>query len=612
MKSQSGSDAASTYWRSVEQAAASPNEIKARRANELLRLRAVADGYRSEWFKDQPELTIDADDSMGGRANAAVSKLGGWGQGLSIKVKASRIDPFHWSPAVDDAPEMAIKAKDKSLIFGLPLRRNTHGEKLRRFEAELIVLQQLLRAEQHRIVEIQGNGHGAAKSDLNSWGGFGDWFANEASKVWLDWCEANSYPFVPVRHSRSGYEETHSCIAPFEDAPIDGILTKFRPSCSQWPMVAMSQTRDPIAEGDAPADAPEITPEVWERWKREQAELSSAMAKRVGKETMLLGVAWTKGQLPQIDEVEGEPVVQLPTITAAIPQSQKVTLNFNAADGLQTVEAVFTRIDRERGLTLWSEFLQLASDHPQSPKASKVQTALAVDLDDDEPTPIEAGDKPAPAADPNPVEAKPVITELNGFELLQAVRHKLHGQGVITHLWKSFGLGNAGVDFNGTPKIVGLGELTPIEADESFTAQRWPTTDGPELTPIEAGGLSESEPEQGADLRADNPKVENDPIDSTPDNPEPSQSQLRKQADHDGLPAWPVSSRSQGKGQRVRLTNEQAVLVDGQIERRLMQGFKPSAIADALMPWCGQQRTGLLTRIRNVRTRIEAGQEVAA
>ena len=610
MKSQSGSDAASTYWRSVEQAAASPNEIKARRANELLRLRAVADGYRSEWFKDQPELTIDADDSMGGRANAAVSKLGGWGQGLSIKVKASRIDPFHWSPAVDDAPEMAIKAKDKSLIFGLPLRRNTHGEKLRRFEAELIVLQQLLRAEQHRIVEIQGNGHGAAKSDLNSWGGFGDWFANEASKVWLDWCETNSYPFVPVRHSRSGYEETHSCIAPFEDAPIDGILTKFRPSCSQWPMVAMSQTRDPIAEGDAPADAPEITPEVWERWKREQAELSSALAKWVGKETMLLGVAWPKGQLPQIDEVEGEPVVQLPTITEAIPQSQKVTLNFNAADGLQTVEAVFTRIDRERGLTLWSEFLQLASDHPQSPKASKVQTALAVDMGDDEPTPIEAGDEPAPvAAEP---ESKPdaLPTELAGFELLQAVRHKLHGQGVIKHLFPSrFGKGNATVDFNGTDKIVGLSELTPIEAGElsSIEPGSSATTDHDN-----AGVLSESEPEQGADLRADNPKVENDPIDSTPDNPEPSQSQLRKQADHDGLPAWPVSSRSQGKGQRVRLTNEQAVLVDGQIERRLMQGFKPSAIADALMPWCGQQRTGLLTRIRNVRTRIEAGREVAA
>ena len=393
MKSQSGSDAASTYWRSVEQAAASPNEIKARRANELLRLRAVADGYRSEWFKDQPELTIDADDSMGGRANAAVSKLGGWGQGLSIKVKASRIDPFTWSPVIDDMPEMAHAAKDRSLIFGLPLLRNAHGEKLRQFEADLIVFQQMLRAEQHRIVETKAQGHGAAKSDLTSWGGFGDWFANQASNLWQQWCEAESYPFVPVRHSRTGYEEEHSCIAVFESETIDGNLTKFRPSCSQWPMAALRFTRDPVAEGEPPKDEPILTPDIWSRWKREQGELLNALANRLGDETYRLCVKWPEGQQPQVDEVEGElVVVQMPTIAKDISQSRKVTLNFNAADALQTVESLFTEIDRERGLTLWPEFLQLSADHPQSPKASRVQTELAVDLDD-EPTPIEAGDQ---------------------------------------------------------------------------------------------------------------------------------------------------------------------------------------------------------------------------
>ena len=163
MTRQSGADAASTYWRSVEQAAASTNEQKARRAAELLRLRKVAEGYRSKWFKEQPELTIDADDAMGGRVSANVSKLGGWGQGLSIKVKASRIDPFTWSPPIDETPAMAHVAKDRSLIFGLPLLRNAHGEKLRQLEAELIVLQQMLRAEQHRIVETKAQGHGAAR-----------------------------------------------------------------------------------------------------------------------------------------------------------------------------------------------------------------------------------------------------------------------------------------------------------------------------------------------------------------------------------------------------------------------------------------------------------------
>lgn len=400
MKRTSGADAASTYWQSVELAAASTDAHKARRAAELIRLREVAERYRQQWFPELPELTIDAI-PLGGRSSAQVDPIGGWGQGLSIKVKASRIDPFHWSPAVTEQPAAGAPAKDKSLIFGAPLRQNLHGEVLRGFEAELIVLQQMLRAEQHRVIEVRGHGHADAKSDLTSWGGFGEWFATQANTIWKQWCTAEGYPFVPVRHSRSQYESEHRCIAGFEADQTDGVLTRFRPSCSRWPMVTMSQARDPIATGDIPADCPEITAEIWSRWQQEQSALTTALVRRIDTDVMVLGLVWPDGQLPQIDVVEGEPVVELPAVTAAIPQSQNVTLNFNAADALQTVEAVLTRVDRERGLSLWPEFLQLAADHPQSPKASKVQTALAVDLDDDdEPTPIDPGDDdawPAPA-----------------------------------------------------------------------------------------------------------------------------------------------------------------------------------------------------------------------
>ncbi|KZR86251.1 hypothetical protein MITS9509_03490 [Synechococcus sp. MIT S9509] len=410
MHSSDSTKAASTFWRSVEQAAAGPDGPQSRRAKELLRLRDVARGYRKQWFPKLPVLTIDADDGMGGRSSAKVSKLGGWGQGLSIKIKATRIDPFRWSSEIDRFPEMASTSNDRSLIFGLPIKLNVHGEQLRQFEAELIVLQQMLRAEQWRLSESDENGHGAAKSDLKSWGGWGEWFATHASTVWSRWCEAEDYPFVPVRHSRTDYEEQHECISAFEDPGDDQRLTKFRPSCSQWPMAALRFTRDPVAEGDAPSDEPILTPEVWARWKREQAELSNALANRLGDKTFRLCVDWPEGQQPEIDEVEGGlVVVSMPAIAADIKQSQDITLNFNAGDALQSVESLFTRIDRERGTTLWPEFLQIAADHPQSPKASRIQTALSIDLDDDdshpeaEPTRIDAGEmEPAPEESSEP------------------------------------------------------------------------------------------------------------------------------------------------------------------------------------------------------------------
>jgi hypothetical protein len=128
--------------------------------------------------------------------------------------------------------------------------------------------------------------------------------------------------------------------------------------------------------------------------------------------------------------------------------------------------------------------------------------------------------------------------------------------------------------------------------------------------------LSRSEPEQGDDLRADNPKVEIELIDSTPDNQEPSQSQLRKQPEesaHHGLPAWPTNKRkSQSKGLRVRATKEQMAVLEEQIQSRVEQGLKTTVITRELSPWCGQSESTLAIRIRQIRTRVEAGQEVAA
>ena len=138
MQALTGEGAVARYWQSVDLAAASGDPIKSARAKELLRLRESANKWRAEWFPELPELTIEAE-QMSGRQNATVDAIGGWGQGLSIKIKASRIDPGGCT--------------DRSLIFGLPLIANEHGENLRSLEARLMVLQQLLRAEQFRLVE---------------------------------------------------------------------------------------------------------------------------------------------------------------------------------------------------------------------------------------------------------------------------------------------------------------------------------------------------------------------------------------------------------------------------------------------------------------------------
>ena len=727
MTDQRHKSAAETYWESVEAAAQSTHDQKRWRAQELLRLKAIAQEYRNRWFPELPELTIEAI-PLGGHSSAMVDKLGGWGQGISIRVKHSRIDPFHWPEAHAEIPTMATAAKDRSLVFGAPLRMNPQGEQLRQFEAELLILQQLLRAEQHRAVEVQSQGWADAKSDLKSWGGNGAWFANEANRVWKEWCSDKGFPFHPVRHSRANYEGLHECIKHWESHHDDAPLTFIRQSCSKWPAIVMGQAREVDLQGECPdmigAEdyATAVTPEQWARWKQEQGQLLSALIRMIDPDVMQVGMVWPDNQVPEIDEIDGESVVSMPAKEAAIPMSRKVDLNYNPGDALRLIEAVFKPIDVDRGLTLWPDFLQLAADHPESPKASRVQTELAVDLDDEptpierqnsqqdedalidkwwkeqidkirdllpwvavweignymnsecegsrsgremgalvdssgvavklactgcgvndrdiriskiifsqlsghrwlfcdatrkedssgwtqqhdslpgyqelleqlierltpgesieEPTPIEAGEDPAPVAISEPEATTTAPTEIAGFELLQAVTHKQFGQGVITRLYPArFGMGNASVDFDGVEKIRGLSELTPLEAGEPFTAQRWPTPDSPEIEP---------------------------------DDSEPSQSQLRKepeQAHHDGLPAWPTNSRTQGKGLRVRATHEQVAVLEEQIQVRLDQGVKPAEIKRELAPWCGQSESTLAIRIRQIRTRVEAGQEVAA
>jgi hypothetical protein len=70
----------------------------------------------------------------------------------------------------------------------------------------------------------------------------------------------------------------------------------------------------------------------------------------------------------------------MPVISKPIQTSARVNVNYDAADALQTVEALLAGVDLERGTELWPTFLQLANDHPQAPGASRVQMELPAPL----------------------------------------------------------------------------------------------------------------------------------------------------------------------------------------------------------------------------------------
>ena len=388
MNEQRGGDPVAIYWESVTEVAAGPEGAKRDRAVELLRLRKLADRYREQFFPKLPAVTIDVA-NMSGRSSAAVDPLGGWGQGISIKIKASRVDPFRWEHQIligRIQDHGAVKlSKDRSLLFGHQLRMCPGGEKLRAFEAELLVLQQLLRAEQHRVVEEPDLGFNEARGDLQNWGGNGRWFAQNASKVWKQWCADRGVPFVPCRHSRAGYEAEQKTIFDIEEIDEDRPFTALRPSCSTWPASCMGQTRDPIAEGNCPKpftigdSVMAITPELWDRWKVEQGRLVGAVHDLIGRDAIEFGVKWPTAEQPVIDEVEGETIVSLPVISKPKPTSTKVTIGFEPEQAAQALEHVLKTAQRDHGYSgLWKSTLAVLANHKDSPGATRVQTELDI------------------------------------------------------------------------------------------------------------------------------------------------------------------------------------------------------------------------------------------
>ena len=401
MNEQRGGDPVAIYWESVTEVAAGPEGPKRDRAVELLRLRKLADRYRQQFFPKLPAVTIDVA-NMSGRSSAAVDPLGGWGQGISIKVKATRVDPFRWDhqiliTRIQDHGAVRL-SKDRSLLFGHPLRMCPGGEKLRAFEAELLVLQQLLRAEQHRCAEERDLGFDEARGDLQNWGGNGRWFAQNASRVWQQWCAERGVPFVPCRHSRAGYEAEQKTIFDIEEIDEDRPFTALRPSCSTWPASCMGATRDPIAQGECPKpftigdSVMAITPELWDRWKVEQGRLVGAVHDLIGRDAIQYGVKWPTAEQPVIDEVEGETIVALPVISKPKPTSTKVTIGFEAEQAAQALEHVLKTAQRDHGYSgLWKSTLAVLANHKDSPGATRVQTELDIAPSDEAPTPIDAG-----------------------------------------------------------------------------------------------------------------------------------------------------------------------------------------------------------------------------
>ena len=375
-------DAVAAYWRSVVEAHNGPAGAKQRRAGELLRLKGIADDFRGLYLPQLPPITISTAE-LGGRVSASVDPLGSWGQGVSITIKTTRVDPFNTTGADVGLPPTA--SKDKSLLFGLPYLHTLDGEALRSREVELLVIQQLLRAFQYLTVETPPGCTDAAV-DLRSYGGNGDWWAKQANTVWRQWCDAEGVPFVPVRHSRIGREEDTPTIQEIdlEDQPF----TVMRPSSAGWPAAALAMAREMPEERPAAltvrGDEYPISEEQWTRWQMEVAQQKgAAMRWAIGSRNLLNAVAWEEGRLPQIDEVDGEPVVKMPPAMAAVAMSSRVNINYDAAEALQAMEALLAGVDLERGTNLWPTFLQLANNHPKAPGASKVQMEM--------PTPIDPG-----------------------------------------------------------------------------------------------------------------------------------------------------------------------------------------------------------------------------
>ena len=546
-------DAVAAYWRSVVEAHNGPAGAKQRRAGELLRLKGIADDFRGLYLPQLPPITISTAE-LGGRVSASVDPLGSWGQGVSITIKTTRVDPFNTTGADVGLPPTA--SKDKSLLFGLPYLHTLDGESLRAREVELLVIQQLLRAFQYLTVETPLVGCTLAAVDLRSYGGNGDWWAKQANTVWRQWCDAEGVPFVPVRHSRIGREEDTPTIQEIdlEDQPF----TVMRPSSAGWPAAALAMAREMPEERPAAltvrGDEYPISEEQWTRWQMEVAQQKgAAMRWAIGSRNLLNAVAWEEGRLPQIDEVDGEPVVKMPPAMAAVAMSSRVNINYDAAEALQAMEALLAGVDLERGTNLWPTFLQLANDHPKAPGASKVQMEM--------PTPIDPGQVDLAEA----IAAQCNVAPERATAVVERIRRFL---------------------------------LTPIEPEQP-TEPAPVVIAEPEQTVEEAMAQQE---QQRAELAANREQIRADHAEWQKQlKPEPSQSQLRK------LPEWPAGrSNSQSTGQRMRLTEEQVAVLEAAIQTRIDAGHRQSEIALELASWCGQTPKALQTRVRNMQREVAA------
>ena len=541
-------DAVDRYWDSVTNAAQSPNLLAAARASELLRLRQRAELF-STLIPSLPPLTIDTVQG-GGRQLGVVDPLGGWGQGLAIRLRESRVDPF--LPSYWDNSASGLD----SLIWGKdhPLRCNAAGEQQRQLEADLMLLQLMVKAKLH---QLEADGVADARVDLNSYGGCGKVRAQLCNQIWpkaLELLELQ-IPVVPVRHGRTDAADTSN--DPWAAA---------RPSCQGWPVTVLRQTHDPRPDPtqDPPTirvggDGNPVPLELWAQWCCEQQALDAAVRKALPG--LMEAIQWPNGAaallVDEMPEQEGEQVAP-PAAAAPVAMSSKVNLNYNAAEALQAVEALFTKVDQERGTELWPDFLEIAAARAGVELgSSREQTVLEIDLD-------------APAAMPAPLDPRQV--DLAEAIAVQCNVAPARAAAVVERIRRFL--------------------LVPIEPEQ-------PTEPAPAPVVI-------TEPEQTVEeaMEQEEPSITDQAIAAITEavtnvleqaSSEPSESVSRE------LPEWPAGRiDSQSTGQRMRLTKEQIAALEVEIQTRITAGMKQIKIAAELAPWCGQSEKAVQTRVRKL------------
>ena len=604
-------DAVDRYWESVTNAAQSPNLLAAARASELLRLRQRADLF-STLIPTLPPLTVDTVKG-GGRQLGVVDPLGGWGQGLAIRLRESRVDPFlasYWDNSASGLD---------SLIWGNdhPLRCNAAGEQQRQLEADLMLLQLMVKARLH---QLEADGVADARVDLSSYGGCGKVRAQLCNQIWPKALEllGLQIPVVPVRHGRTDAADTSN--DPWAIA---------RPSCQGWPVTVLRQTHDP--RPDPTQDPPTIRVggegipvplELWAQWCCEQQALDAAVRKALPG--LMEAIQWpTAAAALLVDEMpeQGGDQVAPPAAAAPVAMSSKINLNYNAAEALQAVEALFTKVDQERGTKLWPDFLEIAAARAgRIPASSREQTVLEIDLD------APAAVEPEPESGPEGPKSAAVIkcrdTSSEGF--VEEWRPLLDGIADLVPWINQWSLNCGGVYATGLDSRLTRKGSTPYPAKGSpCICVDWQNGGVLESVSIAKTAMGPFDghpdaPKEWSDLRCDiatrlkrlglrpikEPSITDQAIAAITEAvtnvleqaaEEPSESQLRK------LPEWPAGrSNSQSTGQRMRLTKEQIAALEVEIQTRITAGMKQIKIAAELAPWCGQSEKAVQTRVRKL------------